>query len=101
MIEVKETPDIAVQYYNTLLENDSSNAVRTPPSYLSATSDSDPAQAAWRRKAGVFRKAGKIGMAVEELSAMLDTFYTEVEGWLELADIYASCQQCVSCGLFR
>ena len=49
----------------------------------------------------MFRKAGKIGMAVEELSAMLDTFYTEVEGWLELADIYASCQQCVSCSHFR
>ena len=32
---------------------------------------------------------------MEELSAMLDTFYTEVEGWLELADIYASCQQYV------
>ena len=32
---------------------------------------------------------------MEELSAMLDTFYTEVEGWLELADIYASCHQCV------
>ena len=26
---------------------------------------------------------------------MLDTFYTEVEGWLELADIYLSCQQYV------
>ena len=24
---------------------------------------------------------------------MLDTFYTEPDGWLELADIYASCQQ--------
>lgn len=27
---------------------------------------------------------------------MLDTFYTEVEAWLELADVYASCQQYVS-----
>ena len=26
---------------------------------------------------------------------MLDTFYTEVEAWIELADIYASCQQFV------
>lgn len=26
---------------------------------------------------------------------MLDTFYTEVEGWLELTDVYASCHQCV------
>ena len=38
---------------------------------------------------------GKIDRAVEELSAMLDTFYTEVEGWLELTDIYLSCQQYV------
>lgn len=36
---------------------------------------------------------GKIDKAVEELSAMLDTFYTDVEGWSELADIYASCEQ--------
>lgn len=26
---------------------------------------------------------------------MLDTFYTDVDAWLELADIYASCQQYV------
>ena len=55
----------------------------------------DSSQSAWRRKAGVLRKSGKIDKAVEELSAMLDTFYTEVEGWIELADIYASCQQFV------
>lgn len=24
---------------------------------------------------------------------MLDTYYTEVDGWLELADIYSSCHQ--------
>lgn len=36
---------------------------------------------------------GKIDRAVEELSQFLDTFYTDVEGWLELADIYASCNQ--------
>ena len=38
---------------------------------------------------------GKLDRAVEELSAMLDTFYTDVDAWLELADIYASCQQYV------
>lgn len=36
---------------------------------------------------------GKIDAAVTELSALLDTFYTEVDGWLELADLYNSCQQ--------
>ena len=50
-------------------------------------------QAAWRRKAHVLRHSGEIQRAVEELSAMLDTFYSELDGWLELADIYASCQQ--------
>ena len=36
---------------------------------------------------------GKIDKAVQQLSEMLDTYYTEVDGWLELADIYSSCQQ--------
>lgn len=31
--------------------------------------------------------------AVQELSSMLDTYYTEVDSWIELADIYSSCQQ--------
>lgn len=30
-----------------------------------------------------------------ELTQFLDTFYNDVEGWLELADIYTSCNQCV------
>lgn len=34
--------------------------------------------------------------AVEELSKYVDTFYTDVEGWLELADIYTSQNQCAS-----
>lgn len=52
-------------------------------------------QAIWRRRASVYRRLGKIDEAVTELSAHLDTFYTEVDGWLELADIYSSCQQYV------
>ncbi|KAJ3559545.1 hypothetical protein NM688_g286 [Phlebia brevispora] len=79
MIEVKQSPDVALEYYDTLLKADSSNS------------------AAWRRKAGVYKKMGKIDKAVDELSAMLDTFYTEVEGWLELADIYTSCHQYEHC----
>ena len=38
---------------------------------------------------------GQIDRAVEELSAVLDTFYTDVDGWVDLADIYLSCNQCV------
>ncbi|KAI0922619.1 hypothetical protein AcW1_002783 [Taiwanofungus camphoratus] len=76
-MEATEPPEVALKYYDELLETDSANA------------------AVWRRKASVLRRMGKIDRAVEELSAMLDTFYTDVEGWLELADIYASCQQYV------
>ncbi|GBE83403.1 TPR-like protein [Sparassis latifolia] len=74
-MEVTEPPEVALKYYDELLQEDSTRA------------------AIWRRKAYVLRRMGKIDRAVEELSAMLDTFYTDVEGWLELADTYASCQQ--------
>ncbi|KAI9056396.1 TPR-like protein [Trametes sanguinea] len=74
-MEATERPEAVLKFYDELLEEDSSRA------------------AIWRRKAHVLRQMGKIDKAVEELSAMLDTFYTEVEGWLELADIYLTCQQ--------
>lgn len=38
----------------------------------------------------------KIDKAVEELNEYLDTFYTDAEGWMELADIHSSCHQSVS-----
>jgi hypothetical protein len=41
----------------------------------------------------VIRRIGKFEKAVEELSQYLDTFYTDVEGWFELADIYCVCNQ--------
>lgn len=37
----------------------------------------------------------KVEKAVEDLNEYLDTFYTDVEGWLELADIHSSANQCV------
>ncbi|KAI0634199.1 TPR-like protein [Trametes polyzona] len=74
-MEATEPLEVALRYYDELLEEDPSNA------------------AVWRRKAHVLRQMGKVDRAVEELSALLDTFYTEVDGWLELADIYLSCQQ--------
>lgn len=43
----------------------------------------------------MLRRQGKIDQAVQELSSMLDTFYTEVEGWIELADLYNCCHQYV------
>lgn len=53
----------------------------------------DIEKAVWKRQISVLRKLGKIKDAVEELSKFADTFYTDVEAWLELADIYASNHQ--------
>ncbi|KZT63519.1 TPR-like protein [Daedalea quercina L-15889] len=74
-MEATEPLDVALKFYSELLEADETNA------------------AVWRRKAVVLRNMGKIDRAVEELSSMLDTFYADVGGWLELADIYSSCNQ--------
>ncbi|KAF7292845.1 TPR-REGION domain-containing protein [Mycena indigotica] len=74
-MEATESPDVVLQYYNGLLEADSANA------------------AVWKRKISVLRRTGKVEKAVEELSQLLDTIYTDVDGWLELADLYASCNQ--------
>ena len=38
---------------------------------------------------------GRVERAVTELGTYLDTFYSDAEAWLELADIYASCGQYV------
>jgi hypothetical protein len=51
-------------------------------------------KAVWKRQISVLRKLGEINRAVEELSKFVDTFYTDVEAWLELADIYTSQNQC-------
>ncbi|KAJ6481719.1 hypothetical protein C8R45DRAFT_1002827 [Mycena sanguinolenta] len=74
-MEATESPDVVLQYYAQLLDAQSANA------------------AIWKRKISVLRRTGKIEKAVEELSQLLDTFYTDVEGWLELADIYTTCNQ--------
>ncbi|KAJ7057100.1 hypothetical protein C8F01DRAFT_1153418 [Mycena amicta] len=74
-MEATESPEVVLQFYNRLLEADSANA------------------AVWKRKVSVLRRTGKIEKAVEELSQLLDTVYTDVDGWLELADIYTSCNQ--------
>ncbi|KAF8647326.1 hypothetical protein AX16_006788 [Volvariella volvacea WC 439] len=74
-MEATEPPERVLQYYKKLLEADSANA------------------AAWKRKISVIRRIGRVDQAVEELSQFLDTFYTDVEGWLELADIYSSWNQ--------
>ncbi|KAH7922113.1 TPR-like protein [Leucogyrophana mollusca] len=74
-LEAASPPETALKYYSELLEADSANAT------------------AWKRKISVLRRTGKVEKAVGELCAFLDTFYTDVEGWLELADLYAECCQ--------
>lgn len=49
----------------------------------------------WRRQVAVLRRMGKTEDAVNELRSLLDTFCNDLEGWLELADIYSSCCQYV------
>ncbi|KAG6840845.1 hypothetical protein C0991_003792 [Blastosporella zonata] len=74
-MEASVTSDTVLQYYGDLLDTDPANA------------------AVWKRLISVLRRAGKTEAAVESLSRFLDTFYTDAEGWLELADIYTSCNQ--------
>ncbi|KAJ6610474.1 hypothetical protein B0H10DRAFT_411474 [Mycena sp. CBHHK59/15] len=74
-MEASEAPETALQYYGGLLEADPANA------------------AIWKRRISVLRRTGKVAKAVEELVQLLDTFYTDVDGWLELADMYTACNQ--------
>jgi hypothetical protein len=37
------------------------------------------------------RARGDVRTAVDELLVLTDTWYADVEAWLELADIYADC----------
>ncbi|KAF5313434.1 hypothetical protein D9611_008481 [Ephemerocybe angulata] len=67
-----------LEYYNELLLQDPTNA------------------AAWKRRISVLRRARSVDKATEELIEYLDTFYTDPEGWLELADIYVSNRQYTS-----
>ncbi|KAG2035976.1 hypothetical protein BDR03DRAFT_474723 [Suillus americanus] len=90
-MEATEPPETALKYYADILEADSANVVRAfvyvPVVRLLSL------QAIWKRRISVLRRTGKVEKAVNELVQLLDTFYTDVEGWLELADIYASCNQ--------
>ncbi|KAL5478395.1 OCA3 [Sanghuangporus weigelae] len=73
--EASSPPEAVLEYYDGLLEADESNA------------------AAWKRKIVIFRRSGGVTKAVDQLSKYLDTYYTDIEGWLELVDIYSSCNQ--------
>ncbi|KAF8465878.1 TPR-like protein [Russula ochroleuca] len=76
--ESRDGPEPALRFYQQVLEADPSNST------------------IWAREISVLRKLGKIDLAVDQLSKFADTFYTDVEAWLELADIYASQHQYTS-----
>ena len=92
-MEASESPDTVMKYYDDLLNVDSANAVSPGCLRPSCSCLGIYLQAIWKRKISVLRRIGKIDLAVDELSLFLDTFYNDVEGWLELADIYMSCNQ--------
>jgi tetratricopeptide (TPR) repeat protein len=97
--EANEGPKVALRFYEELLEANPSNAVCYSPLcfhvYFTEKAVAN-LKAIWKRQISVLRKLGEIDRAVVELSKFVDTFYTDVEAWLELADIYASQNQCVS-----
>ncbi|KAK1229919.1 Inositol phosphatase SIW14 [Marasmius sp. AFHP31] len=74
-IEASESPEVALKFYDDILKEDSANA------------------AVWKRRISVLRRSGKVDRAVEELKEYLDTFYNDLEAWVELADIYSSHYQ--------
>jgi len=97
--EANEGPKAALRFYEELLEADPSNAVRYYPlctSFHFTEKAVAKLKAIWKRQISVLRKLGEIDRAVGELSKFVDTFYTDVEAWLELADIYTSQNQCAS-----
>ena len=74
-MEATESTTTVLDYYEELLKED--------PTHV----------AAWKRQISVLRRVGHIDKAVEELNELLDTFYLDTEGWLELADMYSSSNQ--------
>ena len=94
-MEATEPPSTVLQFYDELLKTDPTNAVSSFVRWRLVQKKLTRNQAIWKRRISVLRRTGKIQEAVEELTQFLDTFYTDLEGWLELADIYASCNQYV------
>ncbi|KAG8814569.1 hypothetical protein FRC17_001072 [Serendipita sp. 399] len=91
-IEAKDL-GLALEYYEHILENEESNVVRrrvsfAPVSYSKKTKRTG--QEIWKRLIAVLRQQNKIEKCISELVTFLDTFYSDLEGWLELADLYAS-----------
>lgn len=91
-MEATQSPTTVLAYYDEVMKISPSNAVSLT---LCVLLNAQCQQAAWKRRISVLRRIGKIEKTVEDLNEYLDTFYSDVEGWLELADIHSSCNQCV------
>jgi tetratricopeptide (TPR) repeat protein len=97
--EANEGPKPALRFYGQLLEADPSNAVCYSPlcfNFHFTEQAVATLKAIWKRQISVLRKLEEYDRAVEELCKFVDTFYTDVEAWLELADIYNLRHQCAS-----
>ncbi|KAH9000545.1 TPR-like protein [Lactarius hatsudake] len=79
--EATEDPEVASRFLSKI--------ARGRPIYCTT-------KAVWKRQISVLRRLGRTETAVDELSKLVDTFYTDVEAWLELADLYISLYQYTS-----
>ncbi|TRM66884.1 hypothetical protein BD626DRAFT_484099 [Schizophyllum amplum] len=77
-MEATETAETCLRYYDEIQDAESPNPT------------------IWKRRISILRRTGKMEKAVEELCQLLDTFYNDVEGWVELADMYSACNQYTS-----
>ncbi|KAL1748281.1 hypothetical protein HDZ31DRAFT_60474 [Schizophyllum fasciatum] len=74
-MEATEPPETCLKYYEQIQDAEAPNAT------------------IWKRRISVLRRTGQTAQAVAELCQLLDTFYNDAEGWVELADLYAGCGQ--------
>ena len=95
MKEATEGPEAALVFYQKLLEADPSSLVCSSDLVSVAGSLSCTTKAVWKRQISVLNRLGRTENAVDELSKLVDTFYTDVEAWLQLADLYISLYQYV------
>jgi len=74
-LEAEGDLETARRLYEDILSGDESNVI------------------VWKRLIAVYKQTGQIPRAIDSLTLLLDTFYNDLEGWLELASIYASIHQ--------
>ena len=96
MKEATGGAEAALTYYQKLLEADPASLVCGFDLVNANGSLSYITKPVWKRQISVLKRLGRTQTAVDELSKLVDTFYTDVEAWLELADLYTSLYKYVS-----